>query len=231
MTETQAYFAIVNYKNRMFLNTHNMFKWVIRREIRKISKIIIDFQYSSRILEEAIPMYNHLYVEYVRKAKGKSPRTNEQVNKIIRYFNNEQNHDISKFKKPFYFMENTPEMNRVKSWIFDICDALNGEYVETVERPMYFIKSNVQHPDEIKTLIMVNTSKYHYLNELGLINRGYCPVTGENLNKSNTVQFSLFGRTLNLSRIGASTSQEIKQAFNRNETTNIIFTYDRNEMD
>ncbi len=143
----------------------------------------------------------------------------------------QQKQEIERFKQPFYFKTNTPEMERVKAWMYDICNELNGKYANSIENPEYFIKSKIKHPYELRNVIMVNSTKYHYLDNLGLVNRGYCPITGEFLNSTNTVNFTLFGRTLYMSEIGALTCQQIQNEFNRHDPPNIITTHDKSQLD
>jgi len=168
---------------------------------------------------------------FSRKKKLK-PLIDPAFHKLHPKFTNEEEILVNRFKKPFYYKEEGLE--NVEIWINDICDALNGEYAESCEYPEYFIKSKIQHPQELISTIAVNSTKYYYLNNLNLINRGFCPVTGVTLNDENIYQFSMFNRVIYMSRLGAMVCNRIdSEYFSENKLdkeTNIYTTRNKSEL-
>lgn len=90
----------------------------------------------------------------------------------------------------------------VKIWIKDICDSLNSdEYKDIYPDSDNYDYQEFKHPKELIDIIVINSSKFHFLNQKGLINRGFCPITGEVLDKF-PMQWGMYGRNVFMSNEG-----------------------------
>ncbi len=98
----------------------------------------------------------------------------------------------------------------VKKWVGDICDAFN----EMGIKRSYYDSNNefchneeydpekVEHPKDLINAIAKSQDVYQIFNSQGLINRGFCPVTGEEGIDENSPNYSLFGMVFYMSSEG-----------------------------
>ena len=100
---------------------------------------------------------------------------------------------------------------RVYNWHKSILEALEaGGFVMS---DFYFTNMNTNN-NVLLQRIALKKNTYNFLTSKGLVNRGYCPITGEQIN--NTYNFNISGRIVYLSAKGLETCQNIK----RNEWNN-----------
>src|SRR5690606_35591453 len=83
----------------------------------------------------------------------------------------------------------------------------------------YYSTSNKNNKDLLQYISLKNET-FQYLDENGLINRGFCPITGEVIN--NTYHYSIFNRKVYLSEKGI----EICENINKTEWKNNKIDYD-----
>jgi hypothetical protein len=144
--------------------------------------------------------------------------TDEILEEHNHSFNKSKNSSIDIIDATIHIKENKEiEENNIdysNIWMQKICDTLNETTVEVPKekgggkwQPDKF--ANVV--DFIQGSLTRNKGIYDYLNERGLINTGYCPVTGDKIN--NDVHYKIFGRIVYLSEKG----KEIAKEFDRKE--------------
>lgn len=97
-----------------------------------------------------------------------------------------------------------------KLWMTDICNELNssGFEMEDLTGVGKFDISRLNNSpiDLMKTYVTYNADMYEHLNSKGLVNRGYCPITGEKIGTNNLYQF--FERKVYLSEAGKKLAKE-----------------------
>ena len=100
---------------------------------------------------------------------------------------------------------------KVYNWHKSILEALEaGGFVMS---DFYFTNMNTNN-NVLLQRIALRESAYNFLISKELVNRGFCPITGEQIN--NAYNFNIFGRIVYLSAKGLETSENIK----RNEWNN-----------
>lgn len=83
MTEPQAHNAISNYSRSIYFETDRMYKWVIRKHIRRVSNHILEWNgKSDRIIKESIALLNRLENEYIIKNRGGDAKVDHRVRAI-----------------------------------------------------------------------------------------------------------------------------------------------------
>lgn len=121
---------------------------------------------------------------------------------------------------PVNSIENIPEKaepqstnneERIKKWQEDILNAMNEK--KMVDMNIFFLKDygkddNAKNKKFMEDIVFGN-DVYLYLNSKGLVNLGFCPITGENIDQSYS--FTMFGRKIFLSEKGMSICNEIKR--------------------
>lgn len=110
--------------------------------------------------------------------------------------------------------ENKDSIHNIESysykWMLNICNELNYaalampiEYGGGVWSPEKF-KSAF---DLIEYHLTMDAGIYEYINNEGLLNTGYCPITGEKINNSSYF-YSMFDRKVFLSKAGKKNGKE-----------------------
>lgn len=95
-------------------------------------------------------------------------------------------------------MTNFPEQ-----WMKDICDELNkaGITVANDAKASKWDSNNFENSIELmKNYVTLSNNIYQHLNLKGLVNRGYCPITGEKIGYGMCTRF-LKGRFIYLSEV------------------------------
>jgi len=95
---------------------------------------------------------------------------------------------------------------RVYNWHKSILEALQNDGYTMSD--FYFTSNNLNNNELLQHVALMENS-YNFLNSKGLINRGFCPITGEAIN--NTFNFNIFGRVVYLSKTGLETCENIKR--------------------
>jgi hypothetical protein len=122
--------------------------------------------------------------------------------------------------------------NFQKKWMSDIFDALNES---NIEMPDYKGKGKwtldrFENPFElIEDNITYSASVYEFLNNKGLINTGYCPITGEKI--SNTFYYQLFGRKVFLSEKGLQFAEEYRKSYQLKKFGKELIPHPKKESD
>jgi hypothetical protein len=99
--------------------------------------------------------------------------------------------------------------NFSKQWMEDICTELNkaGFQMPDFKGGGSFEINRLENPiDLMKTYITYSAGMYEHLNSKGLINRGYCPITGEQIGTAHFYEF--FGRVVYISEEGKRKATE-----------------------
>jgi len=95
------------------------------------------------------------------------------------------------------------------TWMTDICNELNraGFEMADYDGKGKFDINRVKNSIELmKNYVTYNGSMYEHLDSKGLVNRGYCPITGEKIGISNLYQ--IFGRKVYISAEGERLAKE-----------------------
>ena len=95
---------------------------------------------------------------------------------------------------------------RVYDWHKSILEALQSDGYKMSD--FYFTSNNLNNNSLLQHVALKENS-YNFLNSKGLINRDFCPITGESIN--NTLNFNIFGRVVYLSEKGLETCENIKR--------------------
>ena len=95
---------------------------------------------------------------------------------------------------------------RVYDWHKSILKALQDDGYTMSD--FYFTSHNLNNCALLQHVAFKENS-YNFLNSKGLINRGFCPITGESIN--NSFNFNIFGRVVYLSKTGLETCENIKR--------------------
>jgi hypothetical protein len=107
--------------------------------------------------------------------------------------------------------KSTVNEERIEKWQVDILDALNSKFI--IDKKLFFLKSENDDDIAYNKKFMEDVASrgdfYMYLDNLGLVNRGFCPITGENIDESYS--FTMFQRKVFLSEKGMSICNEIKK--------------------
>lgn len=98
------------------------------------------------------------------------------------------------------------------NWQNDIYNALEkaGSFNMTI------LKIRLESDDtgiEFMQQIAFDKRIYEYLNSLGLVNRGWCPITGEKIDES--LNYSIFGRAIFISEKAFELGKEKKEEFKK----------------
>lgn len=99
--------------------------------------------------------------------------------------------------------------NFQKIWMTDICDELNraGFQMADYDGKGDFDINRVENSIELmKKYVTFYGAMYEHLDAKGLVNRGYCPITGEKIGTSNLYQ--IFGRKVYISAEGERLAKE-----------------------
>jgi len=90
-------------------------------------------------------------------------------------------------------------------YVRDICNALNSAG--------YKVRGETFNPEDFKTLteflknhVLYHSNIFEYLNQKGLVNRGKCPYTGQQIDKKSP-NYSYFNRTIYMSPEGCKVMQ------------------------
>lgn len=95
-------------------------------------------------------------------------------------------------------------------WQNDICEALEKE--ESFDIKKWKSKFDNDHYGLVfMEEIAKNKNIFEYLSELGLVNRGFCPITGEKIDKA--FDYTIYGRTIYVSEKAFELGKEKKQKF------------------
>lgn len=119
--------------------------------------------------------------------------------------NNVQNLTVSNSKDTINNSKQNPN-----KWQNDICAALEKEESFDIKK----WKSKFDNDDyglDFMEEIAKNKNIFDYISELGLVNRGFCPITGEKIDKS--FNYSIYGRTIYVSEKALELGKEKKQKF------------------
>ncbi len=111
-------------------------------------------------------------------------------------------------------------------WMEDICAELNNAGLEMPKENGggKWDKSRFENSIQLmKMHVTLDAGIYDFLNTKGLINRGYCPITGEQIGTEYLYQ--LFGRKVYISKQG----QEISKEWDRKEHIKLFGSEPRNE--
>lgn len=105
----------------------------------------------------------------------------------------------------------TNNEERIKKWQEDILNAMNE--TKMVDMNLFFLKQygkdeNTKNKRFMEDVVF-RSDVYLYLNSKGLVNLGFCPITGEDIDQSNS--YTMFGRKIFLSEKGMSICNEIKK--------------------
>ncbi|WP_140939590.1 hypothetical protein [Sphingobacterium lumbrici] len=92
----------------------------------------------------------------------------------------------------------------VYNWRTAILKNLEENNIDMSE--FYFSTFNKNNKDLLQH-ISLRAETFQFLDERGLINRGFCPITGETIN--NTYNFNIFNRTVFLSEKGVEVCENI----------------------
>lgn len=104
-------------------------------------------------------------------------------------------------------MNNFPQI-----WLTDICNALNGiglEMPDYLGKGKWLPEKFENNFQIIEDHITYSASIYSFLNSKELINRGYCPITGEKI--GTTYFYQTFGRKVYLSLRGKQFAEEFRR--------------------
>lgn len=94
----------------------------------------------------------------------------------------------------------------VELWHKDIINQLNNDLVNKE----YWINDEIIDNKTLLEKIAFRENIYNHLNEKNLINRGFCPITGESIGSS--YNYSIFGRKIYLSLLGLNKCEEINKS-------------------
>lgn len=108
---------------------------------------------------------------------------------------------------------------RVYDWHKSILETLDANgYIMS---DFYFTKLNTDN-NKLLQHITLKENTYNFLNSKRLINRGFCPITGEQIN--NSYNFNIFNRVVYLSATGLETCENIKRKeWNSNNKSSIDY--------
>lgn len=99
---------------------------------------------------------------------------------------------------------------KVENWKKDILNALIKEGTFDMQMFNHYYNKDDTGKSFMEN-IAYNNKAYNYLNNLGLVNRKFCPITGEGIDES--FNYTIFGRCIYLSQKGL----EICHSINREE--------------
>lgn len=126
----------------------------------------------------------------------------------------EQNNYINNLLLEDDFVEETQKFdnlgynsNFVFDWRNDILQELESSGV--VMSDFYFSDKNQNNKDLLEHIAQ-KSETYNLLNSKGLINRGFCPISGEKID--NTNKYEIFGRVVYLSKSGLEKCEEIRRS-------------------
>lgn len=98
----------------------------------------------------------------------------------------------------------------MNKWQNDICAALEKE--ASFDMSKWRSKSdNDDYGLKFMEDVAYHKNVYDYLNNLGLVNRGFCPITGEKID--NSYNYSIYGRTIFVSEKALELGKEKKLKF------------------
>lgn len=90
----------------------------------------------------------------------------------------------------------------VYDWHKEILSALEKT---NINMSIYY--STLMDNKQLLQHIVSMGNTYNYLNSIGLVNKGRCPITGETIN--NTISYEMYGRKIYLSPEGMKKCQEL----------------------
>jgi len=112
---------------------------------------------------------------------------------------------------------------RVYNWRKTILKALENNNYEM--QSFYFSSYNLNNKALLQH-IALKENTYNFLNSKGLINTGFCPITGERIN--NTFNFNLYNRVVYLSEKGIEVCENInRKEWNKNQGSMDYDTFQR----
>lgn len=106
----------------------------------------------------------------------------------------------------------------IYNWRKSILEALEQNNYKMSD--FYFTKYNSNNKDLLQH-IALKSETYNFLNSKGLINRGFCPITGEKIN--NTVNYNIYGRSVYLSSKGIEICKKIDKNEWNNENSKVDY--------
>lgn len=92
-------------------------------------------------------------------------------------------------------------------WHKDILTALESEGF--VMSDFYYTKNNINNKKLLER-IAIRAETFYFLEKKGLLNRGFCPITGEKIN--NTNNYSIYDRKIYLSIEGLKKCDDINRS-------------------
>lgn len=116
------------------------------------------------------------------------------------------------------------EQKKVK-WKDDILNALNEEGTFDIKMFNLILERDVSGKNFMEQ-VAYDGKAYLYLNSLGLVNRGFCPITGKDIDES--LNYNIFGRYIYLSEEGLDICKAIQRK--EHNTSNAKLSYDETEQ-
>jgi tetratricopeptide (TPR) repeat protein len=109
---------------------------------------------------------------------------------------------------------------RIQRWKNDILDALTKDETFDIAQFNQYLEQDDFGKSFIEN-IAYNSKAYHYLNNLGLVNQKYCPITGEDIDES--FNYSVSGRHIFISQNGLEIFNSINRKDHSTENTKLFF--------
>jgi hypothetical protein len=108
---------------------------------------------------------------------------------------------------------------RVYNWRKSILETLenNGYGMSHFSFSRYY-SNKTNNKELLQHIVFTGGDAYNLLNSKGLINRGFCPITGETIN--NTNNYNVYNRVVYLSKKGLEICKNIdREEWNKNHTS------------
>jgi len=104
----------------------------------------------------------------------------------------------------------------MSNWQDNIIEELKSnqdfeEYAKYLEYLKYEHYSGKEADMVFMQQVAQNKSVYEYLDKLGLVNYGVCPITGESISDEQHGNYTIFGRTIYLSVDGHNICKDLRQ--------------------
>lgn len=110
-------------------------------------------------------------------------------------------------------------------WKDDILNALNREGTFNMKMFNLILERDVSGKDFMEQ-VAYDSKAYIYLNSIGLVNRGFCPITGKDIDES--LNYNIFGRYIFLSEEGLDICKAVQRK--EHNTSNSKLSYDETEQ-
>jgi len=173
--------------------TFFVYKYVYQKNLKELGKPEITEQGFDKIFNELFTSKEQLANEFFNLVEMDSVEDSSIKS---------ENNDLEKHMQSFDDLGfNNP---KVYDWRKSILTALQSDGYEMSD--FYFTSDNSDNKALLQHVALMENA-YNFLNSKGLINRGFCPITGEDIN--NSYNYNIFGRIVYLSKTGLETCTNI----------------------